>query len=120
MASFKQQCPSCEAQVPIRDEGLIGRKIDCPKCKYRFQVEAPPEEEDEAPAEAEKKPAAKGSKKGKPDADTDKVTDKKPGGKDKGKDKDKTKPGPRKALTRPRMTRTSPPRKPRKTSPTCF
>ncbi len=39
--SFKQQCPSCEAMVPIRDPGLIGRKIDCPKCKYRFVVEKP-------------------------------------------------------------------------------
>ena len=39
--SFKQQCPSCEAMVPIRDPGLIGRKIDCPKCKYRFVVEDP-------------------------------------------------------------------------------
>src|SRR5438128_891106 len=40
-ASFKQQCPSCEAWVPIRDPNLIGRKIDCPKCKYRFVVEDP-------------------------------------------------------------------------------
>jgi Protein of unknown function (DUF1559) len=40
-ASFKQQCPSCEAMVPIRDPKLIGRKIDCPKCKYRFVVEDP-------------------------------------------------------------------------------
>ena len=28
--SFKQVCPSCEAMVPIRDPGLVGRKIDCP------------------------------------------------------------------------------------------
>ena len=40
-SSFKQQCPSCEAMVPIRDPKLIGRKIDCPKCKYRFVVEEP-------------------------------------------------------------------------------
>ena len=32
--------------VPIRDPGLIGRKIDCPKCKYRFVVEEPVPEED--------------------------------------------------------------------------
>ena len=44
-SSFKQQCPSCEAMVPIRDPGLIGRKIDCPKCKYRFVVEEPAAEE---------------------------------------------------------------------------
>src|SRR6266404_6010010 len=50
-ASFKQQCPSCEAMVPIRDPNLVGRKIDCPKCKYRFEVKAPPEEDkdDEKP-----------------------------------------------------------------------
>ena len=44
-SSFKQQCPSCEAMVPIRDPKLIGRKIDCPKCKYRFVVEEPDEVE---------------------------------------------------------------------------
>jgi hypothetical protein len=44
--SFKQPCPSCEHPVPIRDPKLIGRKIDCPKCKYRFVVEEPPAEED--------------------------------------------------------------------------
>ena len=67
--SFKQECPSCEAMVPIRDPGLIGRKIDCPKCKFRFVVAEPPdiEEEDEAPAPKKKgdtkitnKPADKG------------------------------------------------------------
>ncbi len=55
--SFKQQCPSCEAMVPIRDPKLIGRKIDCPKCKYRFIVEEPSEEVEEAEDEA---PAKKG------------------------------------------------------------
>ncbi len=59
-SSFKQQCPSCEAMVPIRDPGLVGRKIDCPKCKYRFVVEAPEEDETEAAEAAETKPAAKG------------------------------------------------------------
>src|SRR5579862_656817 len=39
--SFKQPCPSCEASVPIKDASLIGKKVDCPKCKYRFVVEAP-------------------------------------------------------------------------------
>src|SRR5947209_4105403 len=39
--SFKVQCPSCEAMVPIRDSNLVGKKIDCPKCKYRFVVEEP-------------------------------------------------------------------------------
>src|SRR5262249_53201265 len=45
-AGFKQQCPSCEAMVPIRDANLVGRKIDCPKCKYRFVVEDPGAETD--------------------------------------------------------------------------
>jgi hypothetical protein len=53
---FKQQCPSCEALVPIRDMTLIGRKIDCPKCKYRFVVEEPEEKVEEvAPGAASKK-----------------------------------------------------------------
>ena len=45
--SFKQQCPSCEAMVPVRDASLVGRKIDCPKCKYRFVVEDPGTSADE-------------------------------------------------------------------------
>jgi hypothetical protein len=52
-AGFKQQCPSCEALVPIRDPDLIGRKIDCPKCKYRFVVEDP------ADADADESPKSK-------------------------------------------------------------
>lgn len=74
-SSFKQQCPSCEAMVPVRDPGLVGKKIDCPKCKYRFVVEEPAPEEDEdlddAPAKGkggkstavtDKKGKGKGSK----------------------------------------------------------
>lgn len=64
--SFKQQCPSCEAMVPIKDASLVGRKIDCPKCKYRFVVEEPSksvddQEDDDLPAKKsdKKKPAAK-------------------------------------------------------------
>src|SRR5437899_2025573 len=64
--SFKQQCPSCEAMVPIRDPGLIGKKIDCPKCKYRFIVEEPDVPEDDAeeapPTRAGKKDSAVTSK----------------------------------------------------------
>jgi hypothetical protein len=59
-AGFKQQCPSCEALVPIRDPRLIGKKIDCPKCKYRFVVEDPAslvEEEDEPKPRPAKKAA---------------------------------------------------------------
>jgi transposase-like protein len=53
--SFKVVCPSCEAFVSVRDRSLIGKKIDCPKCKYRFVVEddaktAPPAARRAAPA----------------------------------------------------------------------
>jgi hypothetical protein len=46
--------------VPIRDPALVGRKIDCPKCKYRFVVERPEDEDDDssdtpAPTKAVKK-----------------------------------------------------------------
>ena len=39
MPSFKVPCPSCEAQVLIKNPNLIGTKVECPKCKYRFKVE---------------------------------------------------------------------------------
>src|SRR3954465_6687349 len=41
MPSFKVQCPSCEAPVLIKNPDLVGKKVECPKCKYRFKVEAP-------------------------------------------------------------------------------
>jgi len=41
MASFKLPCPSCENQVLISDASLIGTKVECPKCKYRFKAEEP-------------------------------------------------------------------------------
>lgn len=56
-SSFKQQCPSCEAMVPIRDRKLIGKKVDCPNCKYRFVVEEPAANGDET--EIEDRPKAK-------------------------------------------------------------
>lgn len=76
-ANFKQQCPSCEAMVSIKDPNLIGRKIDCPKCKYRFVVENPDEAEKSAEKAAEKKdekPAKKA--KGKRRSDDDDGADK--------------------------------------------
>jgi hypothetical protein len=58
--SFKIQCPSCEAMVPIRDPNLVGKKIDCPKCKYRFVVEEPDgDEAGDRPAKKAFKPKAK-------------------------------------------------------------
>lgn len=82
--SFKQQCPSCEAMVTIRDDSLIGQKIDCPKCKYRFVVEEPIDEEEDF--EEEEKPAkkkdksAKGKKRARDDDDDDRPRSKKEGG----------------------------------------
>jgi hypothetical protein len=77
-ASFKQQCPSCEAMVPIKDPSFIGRKIDCPKCKYRFVVEDPATDEDELEEAEEEATQAKGAKKGKDGGNG--VTAKKPAG----------------------------------------
>jgi Protein of unknown function (DUF1559) len=39
--SFKQQCPTCEAMVLIKSTGLVGKKMECPKCKDNFVVAAP-------------------------------------------------------------------------------
>ncbi len=64
--AFKQQCPSCEHQVPIRDVALVGKKVECPQCKYKFVVQKPAggvTEDSAAPAAAAipaaKKPAGK-------------------------------------------------------------
>ena len=62
-AGFKQECPSCGAVVPIKDPKLVGKKTDCPICKFRFVVEAPPAE-DGAEAEADTAPAQKAKPKG--------------------------------------------------------
>jgi hypothetical protein len=51
--SYKQQCPSCEAMVLIKDPGLVGKKIECPKCKYKFVVEEP-EGADDGPGTSRK------------------------------------------------------------------
>src|SRR5260221_3612343 len=55
MTTFKVPCPSCEAKVLIKNPNLIGTKVECPKCKYRFKVEAP---KDETPSEPNKPAAA--------------------------------------------------------------
>src|SRR5262249_58295563 len=68
-AGFKQACPSCEALVPIKDARMIGRKIDCPRCKYRFVVEEPAaaakDEDADAADEAIQDRSAKTAKNGK-------------------------------------------------------
>jgi len=73
MSSFKVPCPSCEAQVLIKNPNLVGTKVECPKCKYRFKVEAPAGEapkddkaakdKDKKAEDKAKKPAAKKNKK---------------------------------------------------------
>src|SRR5260370_33290205 len=67
--SSKQKCRACKAMVPIKDKSLVGRKIDCPKCKYRFVVESPAdeaEEEEKAAPSAKKNGKATAIKKGGP------------------------------------------------------
>lgn len=49
--SFKQRCPSCQAMVTIREGSLIGKKVDCPKCKYKFVVEDPAAQDKQAVAD---------------------------------------------------------------------
>lgn len=45
---YNVPCPSCEADVPIRSTASIGKKIECPKCKYRFTVPEPPDDDADA------------------------------------------------------------------------
>ena len=59
---FKQQCPSCEAMVSIKDETLVGKKTECTKCKFRFLVEAPSKNK---PADDKKAPPVKSKASGK-------------------------------------------------------
>src|SRR4051794_12200681 len=72
MAGFKQQCPSCEHMVPIKDESLVGKKTDCPKCKFRFAVEEPadsaPPAKDGGKAKDKGKPGKAKGKSANPDA----------------------------------------------------
>jgi hypothetical protein len=98
--SFKQQCPSCETMVPIKDKSLVGRKIDCPKCKYRFVVESPEDE-----PEAEEKAAAVAKKNGKATAiKKNGVASKgKPGAKKPVKDDDDDAPPKQKKKTSPTL-----------------
>ncbi|MBX9584403.1 MAG: zinc-ribbon domain-containing protein, partial [Gemmataceae bacterium] len=59
MATVRVTCPSCEATVLLKDEKLLGAKVECPKCKYRFKAEAA-EQPAAAPAPA---PVETGDKK---------------------------------------------------------
>src|SRR5579859_7835108 len=60
--SFRQACPSCEAMVPIKDNSLVGKKVDCPKCKYRFVVEEPGDSGDESETKTKVKTRPDGAK----------------------------------------------------------
>src|SRR5260370_11598015 len=60
--NFKQQCPSCEAMVPVRDPNLCGEKIDCPKWKYRFVVEEPMDGDDGGMEESSSKQGGSGKR----------------------------------------------------------
>lgn len=71
MPSFKVPCPSCEAPVLIKDTKLVGTKVECPKCKYRFKVEEPAADAKDKKGDAKK------------DAKADAKKDKKAGGKNK-------------------------------------
>jgi uncharacterized protein (TIGR03067 family) len=63
--SFSVTCPSCEADVLVKNEGMIGKKIDCTKCKYRFKVPDPNATAGDDTATAEV-PAKKAKKKTNP------------------------------------------------------
>src|SRR5262245_51439895 len=60
--SFKTPCPTCDAIVTIKDQKLIGKKVECPRCKARFIAEDPsardkPATKDEGVKAAAPKPA---------------------------------------------------------------
>jgi hypothetical protein len=57
VASFKQTCPSCGGGITIKNLDLVGKKVDCPKCKYRFVVESPDGPGDEPEDRPEPAPA---------------------------------------------------------------
>ncbi|HWY86555.1 MAG TPA: DUF1559 domain-containing protein, partial [Gemmataceae bacterium] len=82
--SFKQQCPSCEALVPVKDIALVGKKIECPKCKDKFIVKSPAKKKDAEEETPEPKvngktaPAAPGRKPAAPAGETKKGKDEDP------------------------------------------
>lgn len=61
-ATFKQQCPSCEAMITVK-ETMIGKKIECTKCKDKFIAERPEEDEDDLDIEIEVEEEPKSKKK---------------------------------------------------------
>ena len=45
MAQFVTRCPQCRNKLKFQEE-WIGKKAECPACKKRFEITAPPTEED--------------------------------------------------------------------------
>jgi Protein of unknown function (DUF1559) len=58
--TFKQQCPSCEAMISIK-KSMIGKKVECTKCKDKFIAERPDDEDEEVSSKKETKLASKKS-----------------------------------------------------------
>lgn len=56
---FTTNCPSCDAGVAVK-AALVGKKIECPKCKFRFVVPAPAGEAEPASAKGKGDKPAKG------------------------------------------------------------
>ena len=58
--NFKQQCPSCEAMISIK-ESMIGKKVECTKCKDKFIAQRPDDDalEEKSPSKKDTKPAKK-------------------------------------------------------------
>src|SRR4029077_18380110 len=52
-STFKQQCPSCEAMITIKD-AMIGKKVECTKCKDKFIAERPEEDDDDEKPQTKK------------------------------------------------------------------
>ncbi len=65
-AGLKQTCPNCGLRVSIRQRALIGKRIECPKCRTRYVVtdrveavrRAAPAREEETRSAAEPSPGA--------------------------------------------------------------
>lgn len=76
-AALKQPCPSCEHEVAVKDS-QVGKKIECPKCKYKFLVQKPtngkgpkPDSKPDAKAKSDPGKVDPKAEKAKADAKTD-------------------------------------------------
>jgi predicted Zn finger-like uncharacterized protein len=48
MSVMSIPCPACGQALKVKDRGLLGRKVKCPKCAHAFVLEEPPPVELEA------------------------------------------------------------------------